>query len=63
MVTLAHALGIEVTAEAVETVDQQRLLALMGCNSFQGYLLSPPLTANRLEQLFGGAPASVADVA
>lgn len=63
MVTLAHALGIEVTAEGVETVEQHRLLGLMGCDSFQGYLLSPPLSAHRLEQLFSSPAQSAAHVA
>lgn len=63
MVTLAHALGIEVTAEGVETVEQHRLLGLMGCDSFQGYLLSPPLSSHRLEQLFSSPAQSTAHVA
>ncbi|WP_421759186.1 putative bifunctional diguanylate cyclase/phosphodiesterase [Devosia sp.] len=63
MVTLAHALGIEVTAEGVETSEQHRTLLAMGCNTFQGYLLSPPLTAARLEQLTSGQPLDVTAVA
>ena len=63
MVTLAHALGIQVTAEGVETSEQHRTLLEMGCNTFQGYLLSPPLTADRLEQLVSGQPLEVTAVA
>ena len=63
MVTLAHALGIQVTAEGVETSEQHRVLVAMGCNTFQGYLLSPPLTAQRMEQLFEAPPARMAEVA
>ena len=63
MVTLAHALGIQVTAEGVETSEQHRILMAMGCNTFQGYLMSPPLTAVRLEQLIGGQPLDTAAVA
>ena len=63
MVTLAHALGIQVTAEGVETSEQHRTLLDMGCNTFQGYLLSPPLTADRLEQLVSGQPLEVTAVA
>jgi diguanylate cyclase (GGDEF)-like protein len=49
LVTLAHALGIEVTAEGVETDEQYRVLASMGCNTFQGYRFSMPLDAPALE--------------
>ncbi len=51
MVTLAHALGIEVTAEGVETEAQYRLLAAKGCNTFQGYLFSPPLAVGDMTAL------------
>ncbi|CAN0558760.1 unnamed protein product, partial [Laminaria digitata] len=40
MITLAHALDIEVTAEGVETHEQLSLLKAMGCNLFQGFLLA-----------------------
>ena len=57
MVTLAHALEIEVTAEGVETEEQKRILAQMGCNTFQGFLLSPPVSPSEIERIFttGGA--------
>jgi diguanylate cyclase (GGDEF)-like protein len=49
MVALAHALGIEVTAEGVETNEQMTILTGMGCNLFQGFLLSPPVTEDEVE--------------
>lgn len=52
MVTLAHALDIEVTAEGVETVEQFRALLGMGCNTFQGYLFSQPLTLDDIDARF-----------
>ena len=60
MVTLAHALGIEVTAEGVETEEQKRILIQMGCNTFQGFLLSAPVTPAEIEKFFvpGGLAAS-----
>jgi len=55
MVTLAHALDIEVTAEGVETNEQMALLKAMGCNVFQGYLFSPPTSEANIEAEFGRA--------
>jgi len=55
MVTLAHALEIAVTAEGVETAEQKRILAQMGCNTFQGFLLSAPVTPSEIEQIFAAA--------
>jgi lactose/cellobiose-specific phosphotransferase system IIC component len=43
VVQLARALGMRVIAEFVETREQQTLLAQLGCDTFQGYLYSPPL--------------------
>jgi diguanylate cyclase (GGDEF)-like protein len=65
MVTLAHALGIEVTAEGVETHEQYRILAAMGCNTFQGYLFSVPLAVGDMTTLLADAERTtgVAEVA
>jgi EAL domain-containing protein (putative c-di-GMP-specific phosphodiesterase class I) len=64
LVTLAHALGIEVTAEGVETDEQYRVLASMGCNTFQGYRFSRPLEPQALERLLDvPAPLPAAQVA
>jgi diguanylate cyclase (GGDEF)-like protein len=52
MVTLAHALGIEVTAEGVETQEQMVLLKEMGCNILQGFLLAKPIPGDELESLY-----------
>jgi diguanylate cyclase (GGDEF)-like protein/PAS domain S-box-containing protein len=38
LVGLAHALGVDVTAEGVETPDQARRLAAAGCDHVQGWL-------------------------
>ena len=61
MVTLAHALDIEVTAEGVETQEQYRILAGMGCNTFQGYLFSPPLRGGDMAALLADAERSPDD--
>lgn len=52
MVRLTDALGIEVTAEGVETREQFERLREMGCTTFQGYLFGAPLTAGDLERLW-----------
>jgi EAL domain-containing protein (putative c-di-GMP-specific phosphodiesterase class I) len=43
-IDLAHALEMEVTAEGVETQAAMALLAVMGCDMVQGYLISRPLS-------------------
>lgn len=67
MVTLAHALKIDVTAEGVETHEQMSVLKRMGCNLFQGFLLSPPTTEDIVEGKFRRASerrrSEVAEVA
>ena len=45
---LAHGLGLVTTAEGIETVDQLRLAAELGCDIGQGYLISEPIEANAL---------------
>ena len=49
IVTLGHSLGLQVIAEGVETVAQRDFLVSIGCNIFQGYLYSVPLSANAFE--------------
>ncbi len=46
IIGLARSLDLKVVAEGVETTDQQRLLALAGCGSAQGYLFAEPMPAN-----------------
>jgi len=43
--TMAHALGIDVTAEGIESEDQLAVIASLGCDLAQGYLISVPLPA------------------
>ena len=42
ILALAHSLGLVVVSEGVETPEQHQMLARMGCNVFQGYLLGRP---------------------
>lgn len=45
IVTLAHALEMDVTAEGIETTNQVEQLANLGCEFAQGYFFSPPVSA------------------
>ena len=45
IISMAHALGLRVTAEGVETEAQRDFLARQGCDEIQGYLISPPVAA------------------
>ena len=47
-IDLAHSLGMKVTAEGVETANAFQLLAAMGCDSIQGYLIAKPQPLNEL---------------
>ncbi len=51
VITLAHTLGMAVTAEGIETVKQFRDLRALGCEYGQGYYFAPPLAANECESL------------
>ena len=42
MISLAHALGLKVVADGVETEAQRDRLRACGCDYLQGYLLGPP---------------------
>lgn len=44
IIRMAHDLNLVVTAEGIETQEQQQLLKLMDCDLIQGYYYSKPLT-------------------
>ncbi len=47
IIGLGHCLGMNVVAKGVETVEQAKLLREQGCDELQGYLFSPPVTAEK----------------
>jgi diguanylate cyclase (GGDEF)-like protein/PAS domain S-box-containing protein len=51
IIEMAHNLGMKVTAEGVEREDQLMFLRERGCDTFQGYLESPPLPFDKAAAL------------
>ncbi len=49
-IRMAQTLGLQTVAEGIETEAQARLMKALGCSKGQGYLYSPPLSAQDLEQ-------------
>jgi diguanylate cyclase (GGDEF)-like protein/PAS domain S-box-containing protein len=52
--TLAHAIGMHVVAEGIETTEQLDLARSLGCDEVQGYLVSKPLPADEATVWLGG---------
>jgi EAL domain-containing protein (putative c-di-GMP-specific phosphodiesterase class I) len=48
IISLAHAIGLEVTAEGVESPGQYDQLALDGCDGAQGFGICPPVSGEEL---------------
>jgi EAL domain-containing protein (putative c-di-GMP-specific phosphodiesterase class I) len=62
IISLGRAMGMEVMAEGVESEEQRQLLASLGCDMYQGYLLSPPVPIEEMERLLAGdARSFIAD--
>lgn len=58
MVTVAHSLDMQVTAEGVESKDQADALSELGCDSLQGYFFSQPIPHGAFREVLsiGGFP-------
>ncbi len=52
IVTLAHTLGLHVTAEGIETFEQKARLEMLGCDQGQGYFFARPVSADEAQTLF-----------
>ena len=64
VINLAHALGLRVVAEGVETAEQRDVLLGMGCDEFQGFLFAYPMPAAQLTAwAHGDRPAGAAKFA
>ncbi|EPJ47312.1 MAG: hypothetical protein OFPII_13830 [Osedax symbiont Rs1] len=50
IIAMAHALGMQVVAEGVETAEQWLFLRELNCNTSQGYHFSPPLSLTQFNQ-------------
>ncbi|GJD78545.1 GGDEF domain-containing protein [Methylobacterium gregans] len=59
IMVIAQDLGIDVTAEGVETEQQAELLRLRRCNSAQGFLYSPACPADEIDGLITRIPEAV----
>ncbi len=48
IITMAHAMQIQVVAEGMEAIEQVEMLRLLGCDTAQGYYFSKPIPARKL---------------
>jgi diguanylate cyclase (GGDEF)-like protein len=60
IISLAHALNLEVVAEGVETEEQAKTLQLLRCDQMQGYLISKPLSFIEMTTYLGTSRKAVA---
>ena len=59
IVSLAEALGMETTAEGVETLDELDLIRMLGCSHVQGFIYEKPLDSdNAMKRLERGLEAT-----
>ena len=56
IVAMAKTLGLSVLAEGVETQEQLDFLKRQGCDSYQGYLMHPPLPVEEFEAILRQQP-------
>jgi EAL domain-containing protein (putative c-di-GMP-specific phosphodiesterase class I) len=62
IVALGRTLNLRIVAEGVETIEQQKFLTSLGCNSLQGFLLGRPMPADLFAQTARLAEATAAAV-
>ena len=59
--SLAQALGMDTTAEGVETMDELELVRTLGCSHVQGYIYEKPLSAEDASARLQSGLAAVAN--
>jgi diguanylate cyclase (GGDEF)-like protein len=57
IIAMAHALGLKVVGEGIETTEQRDVLREQGCDAMQGYLFSRPITPDQFAELLARKPA------
>ncbi|QPA31846.1 EAL domain-containing protein [Thermaerobacillus caldiproteolyticus] len=60
IISLAHRLNLEVTAEGVETEEQVRFLLEKGCDEMQGYYFSQPVPLEQLPSVLNDLQSLIA---
>jgi len=53
-IDVGRSLGMQVVAEGVESFVQMRAVRDLGCDSVQGYLVSPPVAPDGLDAALDG---------
>lgn len=61
IVSLAHSLRLKVVAEGVETGEQLDFLKSLGCDQYQGYHFSTPVSADAFEEMLRRESARASD--
>jgi diguanylate cyclase (GGDEF)-like protein len=60
VIQLGHSMGLQITAEGVETAAQRDFLVEAGCDELQGYLFAKPMTEEDFAVLFRASGRSLA---
>jgi diguanylate cyclase (GGDEF)-like protein len=63
VVTMAHRLGMQVTAEGIETRAELHRVRSLGCDTGQGYLFCAPVPAEAVAEVFAAPAYRVGDLA
>jgi len=52
IISLAHSLNLEITAEGIEKFEEYQILKSVNCNYIQGYLFSKPINVKEIEEIY-----------
>lgn len=56
IIDMAHALGLTIVAEGIESQEQVDRLGQLGCDFGQGFFIGKPLSAKQISDAFGALP-------